>query len=109
MCSFSARFAEMNKLLKSGQAVKGFALLPLLNASDPRRDLAEPFQLAQAGRLRRLLVDASLCRTCPTHIGPSSRDKASSRSYLRFSCSSIVILNLRVAPHKDAPVDGAYF
>lgn len=48
---FALDIPSMNKLLADGQTVKGFALLPLLQAGAVRHDLTELFQLTAAGRL----------------------------------------------------------
>jgi NADPH2:quinone reductase len=48
---FALDTGGMNALLERGQTVKGFALIPLLQAGDPRQDLAELFRLATSGKL----------------------------------------------------------
>ena len=48
---FTLDAEAMNGLLARGQAVKGLALIPLLQAGSPREDLARLFQLAAAGKL----------------------------------------------------------
>lgn len=48
---FSLDNAAVNALLGKSQAIEGLALLPLLQASDVRRDLDELFELVTKGRL----------------------------------------------------------
>lgn len=48
---FALDTETMNSLLARGQTVKGFALIPLLQAGNPRRDMAELFRLAANGKL----------------------------------------------------------
>ncbi|MGV1793307.1 quinone oxidoreductase family protein [Rhizobium sp. A37_96] len=48
---FSLDNETINGLLAKSQAIEGLALLPLVQASDLRRDLAELFDLIAAGRL----------------------------------------------------------
>ncbi len=48
---FALDTSTMNAFLARGQTVKGFALIPLLQAGNPRQDLAELFRLAANGKL----------------------------------------------------------
>jgi len=48
---FALDSGTMNELLARGQAVKGFALIPLLQAGNVRQDLTELFRLAASGKL----------------------------------------------------------
>lgn len=48
---FALDTRTMNALLARGQTVKGFALLPLLQAGNPRQDLADLVRLAANGKL----------------------------------------------------------
>jgi NADPH2:quinone reductase len=48
---FALDSGTMNALLARGQTVKGFALIPLLQAGNVRQDLTELFRLAASGKL----------------------------------------------------------
>jgi NADPH2:quinone reductase len=48
---FAVDTVTMNGLLARGQTVKGFALIPLLQAGNVRQDLTELFRLAASGKL----------------------------------------------------------
>ncbi|QDC02185.1 zinc-binding dehydrogenase [Mesorhizobium sp. 8] len=48
---FAVDTVTMNGLLARGQTVKGFALIPLLQAGNLRQDLTELFRLAASGKL----------------------------------------------------------
>ena len=48
---FALDTGAMNALLARGQTVKGFALIPLLQAGNPQQDLAKLFELTANGKL----------------------------------------------------------
>ncbi|WP_019171720.1 quinone oxidoreductase family protein [Pseudaminobacter salicylatoxidans] len=48
---FALDNGTLDALVARGQTVKGFALIPLLQAGNPRQDLAELFRLAANGKL----------------------------------------------------------
>jgi NADPH2:quinone reductase len=53
---FALDTGGMNALLARGQTVKGFALIPLLQAGNPQQDLAELFELTANGKLTPVIV-----------------------------------------------------